>query len=190
MAFFDDLKQRWERLAERERRLLELLGLTFVLCVFGVVGFFIYRGLDEIETRNEEVREALRLLDERRDEYLEQRGQQETSVVAMIGDEAVPMATYLEGIANDVGVDISEQAEQSPQQKGRFEEVSVEIKLKREGINIQQLADFLRLIETRSPLVVTQRVHVRPFFNQHEKLDVEVTVATYRKARKTDKDKK
>ena len=40
-----------------------------------------------------------------------------------------------------------------------------------------------------SPAVVTQRIKVHPYLSAHEKLDVELTIAAYEKAKPADKPK-
>lgn len=179
MAFFDDLKNRWERLAPRERRLLQLLGLTAIACVFGFVGFQVNDGLREIERRNDDVREALRTIELHRDSYEQSRAQ---DTAALIGPEAPPLATYLDQLAQETGFPIPEATERPPVTKGKFVERSIDLKLR--GLTVQQLADFLQKVETRSPTVVTQRLYVKTYFNQHDKLDVELTVATWERAKK------
>ena len=114
------------------------------------------------------------------DRYLEEMARADTSVVAQIGREAPPLASYLESIANDVGVTIPESNERPATNKGKFQEKTVEIALR--GVSIEKLAEFLKQIETRSPIVVTQRLHVKTRFNQQDMLDVELTVATYQLA--------
>ena len=180
MAVFDDLSDRWERTSVRERRLVVLLGLTGVLCAFGYVGFLISDGLSSIAEKNSKVRAALRTLDENRDEFLAQKSHPVDSA-AVIGDEAPALATYLEAIANEVGVQIPESQERPPTAKGKFHERAIELKLR--GVKLEQLAQFLKLVETRSATVVTQRLFVKPQFSDHEKMDVELTIATFERAK-------
>lgn len=182
MAFFDDLKNRWQRLAPRERRFFQALGLTAVLCVFGFVGLQISDGLHALETRNAEVREALQTIVKQRDAYEQSRT---SGALAQIGDQAPPLATYLDQIAQETGFSIVESSERPPAPKGQFQERSIDLKLR--GVTIQQLADFLQKVETRSQTIVTQRIFVSTYFGQHEKLDVELTVATYERAKKETK---
>jgi Tfp pilus assembly protein PilO len=179
----DRLQNRWEALEPRERRLVALLGLTFVVCVFGYVGFTITDGLAELGRKNEQARSDLRLIAERHDDLLEAKFRQQGE-----GDpfraEAPPLATYLEEIAKEVGVQIPESSERPPSTKGRFQERTIDVKLR--GLTVDQLAQFLRRVETRSLQVVTQRVYVRTTFSQKDKMDVELTVAAFERTHKAD----
>ncbi|MBI4509993.1 MAG: type 4a pilus biogenesis protein PilO [Deltaproteobacteria bacterium] len=184
MALFDVIQNRWELLGERERRLFSLLGVTFVLFVLLVLGYFINDGLSSIEEKNQLTREALRDIEEKREEYLEAK-RNPTDVTRQITSEAPSMASYLEQIANEVGVQIPESNERQATTKGKFSERTIDVKLR--GVTVEQLAQFLQRIETHSQIIVTQRLFVKTHFSQKEKLDVELTVATYERAKEQHK---
>jgi hypothetical protein len=177
---FESQREWWERLAPREKRLFGALGVTFVICIFGFVGLQIRNGLHDIEDKNASVRLALEQLETHALEQANARTG-DVDVNAIIGDTAPPLATYLEGIANEVGISIPESTERPSVTKGRFHERSIDLKLR--GVTLEQLAQFLKRVETRSPAVVTQRVFVKPYVSAHDKLDVELTIATYEKAK-------
>ena len=176
-------RARWERLAPRERRLVVLVGLTTLACVFGLLIMQVQDGLAAIRAKNAETQAALHTLTQNRAEILAHRSAP-GDAAATIGDEAPRLATYLETIANEVGIQIPESTERPPTTKGKFLERTVEVKLR--GLSVEQLANFLAKVETQSPIVVTQRLFVkRSSFSQDGKLDaVELTVGTYERARK------
>ncbi len=177
---FDGIRDWWERTAPRERRLLTLLGVTAVICIFGFIGFQISDGLSSMEKKNQATREALQSLAEHRDD-LEAAKDKSASVVSLIGDEAEPLATYLESIEQEIGVKIQKSTEKQMVTKGKFHERALSVQLY--DVTVDQLARFLERIETKSPIVVTQRLFVKRSSVNKEKLDrVEITVATYERA--------
>lgn len=180
MPFLSPIRQRWEDLAPRERKLLNLLGLTAVVGVFLFVAVIVRSGLAELDAKNGAARAALRALDENRDDLLAKKGR--TDVDLGLAQLSESLRTYTDNIAGEVGIQITESAEKPAVPRGKFQERSVDLKLR--GVDLEQLGNFLRQIETRSPGVVTQRLYIKPYFNQHEKLDVEVTVAVYERAPK------
>ena len=182
----DDVQQWWERLAARERNLFSLLGLALVIGFAGVVGYQIHGGLNELETANTDTRDALRMIDEVGGAYLTGKNNPNDPVASIV-ETAPPLTTYLEGIATEVGVQIPESSERQPVQKGKFQERAVDVKLR--GVTTRQLSSFLQMVETRSQTVVTQRIYAKPQFNAHDKLDVELTVATYERPKKEKKSK-
>ena len=171
------LRDWWEHLAPRERRLFTILGVTALLCVFGFVGMRINDGLNALERDNAATREALKTIDAHRDDLAE-RSSQASEVVAVIGDEAPSLATYLETIEGEVGVQIRNSSERPVLPKGKFREHALQVTLY--NVTLSELTEFLRKIETKSPSVVTQRVYVKRSSTQPDHMDrVEITVATW-----------
>ena len=64
------LRDKWERLSQRERTMVGAMGVTFVIMVTLIVGFLITDGLSSMEERNADMRQALRDLDTQRDAYV------------------------------------------------------------------------------------------------------------------------
>jgi type II secretory pathway component PulM len=169
---FEKLRDRWEQMAPRERRLAMMLGITFVVLFFGWIGFSIRGGLADLEKKNESTRAALKSIDEHRDELTGGK-----TIEATAPADDVSLSTYLSVIANDVGVKLPETTESTKPAKGKFEERSVEVTLR--NITIDQLAMFLKRVETDRPGVVTQHMNVKPYRNDHVHMDVELTIAAF-----------
>src|SRR6476659_9159948 len=125
---FDRLRDMWERLGPRERRLGGLLFVVVVVCGVLYVGFMIQDGLHELEHHNDDSRAILTTLNNRRDELMEARNKQgETS--AMIGEEATALPTYLEKVGGEFGVQIKAQTEKPTVARGKFHEHQTQITL-------------------------------------------------------------
>jgi type II secretory pathway component PulM len=177
---FERLREFWERMGPRERRLASLAGFVVVGVAVLYVAFMIQDGLAAIERRNDDLRAVLTSLANRHDELVEARSKQ-GETVAMIGEEAQSLAPYVEKIGGEVGVQIRAQAEKPTVAKGKFHEHATQLTLY--DITLDQLARFLKGIETQSPTVVVQQLKVRRSTLQKEKLDrVEMVVATYSRA--------
>jgi hypothetical protein len=175
------IRAQWERLSLRERRLLTTLGACFLaLVVFGV-GYVIADGLGRIETRNRDMRQALKDMANHREEFLRAKAEGD-SRKRQIPEEGKgePLQGFLEATAKELDITIPEMNERPAQARGKqFQEKSVDIKLR--GLNLQQLAEFMKKVETTSTkqIVVVSRLFVRTRFNQHDQLDVEMTVSTF-----------
>jgi type II secretory pathway component PulM len=180
---FDRLRDMWERLGPRERRLGGLLAVVLVVCGVLYVGFMIQDGLHDLERHNDDTRAILATLNNRREELIEARSKQ-GETTAMIGEEHTALPTYLEKVGTDVGVSIRAQTEKPTVARGKFHEHQSQITLF--DVSLDQLAKFLRGIETQNPSVVVQRLQVKRSALQKEKLDkVELTVATFSRAPST-----
>lgn len=171
---FERLKDRWENMAPREKRLASLLGVATVIALFGYIGFQISDGLKQMAKRNERTRDAIAALEKHADDLM--NGKVKTGSV--VSDAPVSLATYLEKIGNDVGVPLPETTESShPAKSPKFTEHTIDVTLR--NITIDQLAQFLRRVETDEPSVVTQHLNVKPYRSDHVHMDVELTIATY-----------
>jgi hypothetical protein len=59
-------------------------------------------------------------------------------------------------------------------------EQTVDLQLRK--VDLQQLAEFLKRVETGPNLVYVNRLQIRTRFNEHENLDVELSVAGLERA--------
>jgi general secretion pathway protein M len=182
------LRDRFERLSQRERTMVTALGVTFVVMVTLVVGFFITDGLSSLEERNADMRQALKDIETQRDNYIKAKNKS-NQMETRIGRQPIQLSGYLEQAAKESGVEIPESNERGAQQAGKaFIERSVELRLK--SVRLEQLAAFLKRIETGPNLVLVTQLSVRTRDDKHQDLDVEMTVSTWEHAPPSkDKDK-
>jgi len=177
MAALDNFRDRWERMAPRERTMMVMLGVTFVVCIFAFVGFNISDGLTAIEDKNEQSRDALAAMQNYR---INEGATAAPGVEAMIPDEPVKLSRYLEEIVKDVGIKPLTYPTPKETARGKFVEISLRLELK--GLSIYELKDFLEKVESKSPIVVIRELHVKRNFRDKEKLKADMTIATFKKA--------
>lgn len=171
------LRDKWERLSQRERTMVGALGVTFVLMVTLIVGFLISDGLASLEERNDDMRQALRDLDTQRDNYLRMKAKV-AQMETRMGTQPVQLQGVLEAAAKDSGVEIQESDERPPAPAGKkFVERSAHLRLR--AVTLEQMTKFMRAIETGKSLVVVTELNVRTRDDKHEQFDVEMTVSTY-----------
>lgn len=173
----NDLRDRWERMAPRERMLVAALGVTFVVCIVGWLAFAARDGMAAIETKNTESRKALRALAKHRAGAAEQAA---SGPKVEIPATAPALDSYLEGIVNEIG--LKSPTYPAPKETERGEYVELSFKVEFEGVSVYELADLLERIETKSPVVVVQELTIDRNFRDKEKLDVELVVSTFRTA--------
>jgi type II secretory pathway component PulM len=171
-----DLKGSWERLSQRERSMVGGLVAVVVVGVVILVGYIIASGLEELEENNEATRKALRDIEQNKDSFVVQR-QRLAALEVRISRTPVELNRFLETAASAAGISIAESGEMQPVQGDRYTQRGMEIKLRK--VNIEQLAKFMKEIETSQQLVQITSLSVNTRWNQHEELDVEMTVSTY-----------
>jgi type II secretory pathway component PulM len=173
------LRDKWERLSQRERTMVGALGVTFVLMVTLIVGFLITDGLATLEERNADMRQALRDLDTQRDNYLKMKAKS-SQIESRLGQTPTQLQAYLEAATKEAGVEIAESGERAAAPAGKtFVERGVDLRLK--PVTIDQLVKFLKAIETGRNLVVVTGLEIHTRDDKHEQLDVSVSVSTYQR---------
>jgi type II secretory pathway component PulM len=171
------LRDKWERLSQRERTMVGAMGVTFVVMVTLIVGFLITDGLSSMDERNAHMRQALRDLDTQRDSYLRMKAKA-AQLETRLGTQPVQILGYLEAAANEAGVKITEQTDRPPVPAGKkFIDRTVDLRL--HAVTLEQLTRFMKAIETGKSLVVVTSLQVRTRDDKHEQLDVEMAVTTY-----------
>lgn len=171
------LRDKWERLSQRERTMVGALGVTFVIMVTMIVGFLITDGLSSMEERNADMRQALRDLDTQRDSYLRMKAKT-AQMETRLGSQPVQLQGYVESAAKDAGVEISDSSDLPATAAGKkFLERSVQLHLK--PVTLDQLTHFMKAIETGKSLVVVTSLSVRTRDDKHQQLDVDMVVSTF-----------
>lgn len=183
------LREKWEAITPRERGLVVLLGVAFVVVVIGLIGFRIDDGLERISKKNADTRYALQELQS----YRANESRVEASHAGQqvqIGTKPLKLDDYLFGIADEVGITIPKVDRPNETKKGKFMERSTKISLR--GLNIEQVKDLLEKIETKSKSVVVTDLYIRRHFRKNDQLNLQLTVATYYRAptKKKGSDKK
>lgn len=176
-ARLEDLKDRFGRLSERERKMVLILtGVAAFLVVAGI-GYWLTSTIGEIEQTNTAMREALADMAQHRDRYLQYQKRQDALRRATTGTP-LELTSYAEQAATAVGIKIDEASETKPVEGKRYVRHGLDVKVRK--INIAQLTALLRrLSESANQLVRITRLSVGTGWNKHEELDVEMEVTTY-----------
>jgi type II secretory pathway component PulM len=177
MAALDQLRDKWDGITPRERMLVVLLGVSFVVCVLLYVAFGISDKLDGMEAQNARMRKALEVLQEYR-----VHGRQTAAVgpVAQIGPDPVKLESYLDKAAEKVGIKVPSYKPRTPQVKQTgFTQHTVELNVN--TLTIDQVKDFLEAIENDNKTVVVTSLQLKRNFSDREKLDLKMEVSTFSK---------
>lgn len=177
----EGLKARWDRLSERERMLVGLLGAAAVLIVLVIIVVLGDSALGDLRGTNQNIRQALKDIEAHRDAYVRARSKT-AALESRIGKGSVALEGFLESAANQSDILISETNEQQPQvvKNTKYTERNVDLRIRK--CNLEQLAKFLRKIETGPNLVVVTGLTARVRDDKHEDLEVEMRVTTWERA--------
>lgn len=187
----DSLRESWDRKNPSEQRLLAILAVVLVgIGVFLMVEK-ISDGMAEIEANNAKSREALQAMSRYRHIKARAKVKGETVSKVVIPETAKPLDVYLNDILKEMEIQSPSFPEVRENPIGKYTELSFEIELKQ--LNIAEVGELLERIETGNTLVVVKELSLDTSFRDKEKLDLEVTIATYikkpeKKSKKSDSD--
>lgn len=177
MAALDTLRDKWDGITPRERMLVIVLGVSFVVTVLFYIAFGIRDRLDAMEASNARMRKALEVLQEYR---VHGRATEAPGPAAQIGAEPVKLESYLDRAAEKVGIKVPAYKPRTPATKPNgFVMHTVELNVN--ALTIEQVKDFLEAIENENKLVFVSSLNLKRSFSDREKLDLKIEVSTYSK---------
>jgi hypothetical protein len=179
--WIDNIRQSWENLSDRERRLLSAMGAVFVaLVVFGGV-YTATTALSEVEEERDAIRVVLADIDRSAD-LLAKRDAERKSIEARYANKSPKLAAYLEGRAKDEGIEVRNVDEEPPKVSGIYRRQAVRANFANVGLRpIMHL--LTSIAEEPSPLAVERLVIEHYASGDSYKIDL--GLASYEKTAKT-----
>ncbi len=173
MAISDSARNFWDRISPRERMLVVIAAIAVPVTLALWLAFAISDGLDAREAHNDDIRAALKIVDD-----LHARG----AVPPPIDDvvlpaDPLPLESYLDKAATKAGFQLKGTTPRPDQPRGDTVTTSVSLALDR--ITLPQLKDFLQEVEAQKIVAVT-RLEIHKDYND-DKLGASLEVSTYSK---------
>jgi hypothetical protein len=177
MAALDQVRDKWESITPRERRMVVVLGVSFVFIMIIYVALEIRDGLASLEAKNQKARRALAALTAYKAQA--QSATPADDPVKLIGATEVKLETYIYAAGEKAKVTVPEVKTRSPNPKGAYTAHAAGLELRE--ISLTQAKDFLEAIESDSKVVKVSALQLRRNFRDKEKLDLSVEVVTWSK---------
>lgn len=171
MAVIDTLRDKWNAITPRERKLVVVLGISAVATILLWLAFSIGDRLDAMAKNNDKMRRALAVLSDYRI-----RGRAEGASGPEIPASPVKLESYLDKQAKKVGVTVPSYKPRTAQRNG-FNVHTVEVNVT--AIEIEKVKDFLEAIESDNKLVAVTSITLKRSFSDKTKLDLKIDVSTY-----------
>lgn len=179
------LRDRFDNLAERERRLLLVLFgiLGFMLLVF--VPVLVRMGVSDAAAENERLKAVISDITSER-ASLAKRQAQATQLERRYGTVAPALAGWLAQVADDVQVEIPETQDRSTVPRGKtFKERSTHIRLSKVGM--YQLSNFMERVSASSYPVVISRLDIKKRSGKPDEYDAEMDITAFDREKKVEK---
>lgn len=171
------LRDRFEQLEERERKLLMIfLGVLSTMVVF-LLPVALAMSVGSQEDDNERIRDIIRQIEDER-VTLSRRQADIERVERRYQREAPALAGFLAQTADQVGVEIPETQDRSTVPHGKtFKERVTKIRLRKVGM--LQLSNFMDKIENSGYAVSISKLNIRKRGTKADEFDAEMEVSAF-----------
>jgi general secretion pathway protein M len=172
-----NLKERFDQLEDRERRLIGVLCAVFAAFVLLAIPVGLAAVLGSKRSDNEQLRQAILAIGDNRD-AIRKADQQREAVLARYAQPAPPLAGFLAGLAKRNGIEIPESQDRDIIPRGKkYEERTTKIVLRRVGM--LSLVRFMEQVEQSPHPVRIGRLNIRKRGAEADSFDVEMLVSAF-----------
>jgi general secretion pathway protein M len=159
-SFLDAFRDYWEKLSDRERRMLSIMGgVLLLVVVFGVV-WTTSSAVAEVEEERNAIRSVLADIDRAQD-LLAKRQAERAAIEARYQVKAPPLAAYLESKAKEQGLEVRQVAEEPEKTINGYRRQSVRAGLA--GVSLRPFMHLLVAIEQEPSPVAIERLVIEHY---------------------------
>lgn len=171
------LRERFDKLEPRERRLLTILGSIFGAFVILLGPFGLWSYVHGKRTENQEARDLIDQIYEARQQISEKKAKRD-AVVSRYARTAPPLAGFIEEAAKENGVTAAESQDQPEIPHGkRYTERNTKVRIHKVGM--LALAKTLEKIEQSGYPVSVSRLSIKPRSGEADSYEVELGVSAF-----------
>jgi general secretion pathway protein M len=171
------LRERFEKLEPRERKLLTLLLGMFAVIAFLLIPVGIFSLVSGKRSENDEVRDLINEIHSARTQVSERKARHD-ALLARYAKPAPPLGGFIEEQAKEAGLPSPESQDRPEIPHGkRYTERLTVVKLHKVGM--LGVAKTLEKIETSGHPVSVTRLNIKPRANEPDSYEVELGVSAY-----------
>lgn len=172
MQAFDSIREAWEKLSDRERRMLSVLGGVFLSLLVFVLVWTTSSAVAEVREERDAIRAVLADID-RAAEILAKRKAERKALEARFKIPAPALAAFVESKAKDEGLEVRQVVEQPEEKVGGYRRQSVRASFS--GVSLRPIMHLLAAIEDeKAPLAIERLVIEHYAAGDNYKVDVGV----------------
>jgi type II secretory pathway component PulM len=173
--WIDSIRQSWDNLSDRERRLLSLTGGVLVAVLAFALVWTATSALAEVEEERDAIRSVLADID-RSQELLAKRDAERRAVEERFRNKAPALAAYVESRAKDEGLEVRQFSEEPEKTINGYRRQSVRVSFS--NVSLRPVVHLLTgIAEERSPLAI-ERLLIE-HYGQGDSYKVDVGISSY-----------
>lgn len=175
MRWFDALRESWDKLSDRERKMLSIMGAVGLFLVAFVAIWTTTSALAEVEEERDDIRRILSDLD-RAGDLLAKREAERQALEDRYRNRAPALAAHVEGKAKEVGLEVRQVVEDPEKVSGGYRRQSVRVSFS--GVSLRPIMHLLASIDDeRSPIAI-ERIVIE-HYSQGDSYKVDLGIASY-----------
>ncbi|MFT3921140.1 MAG: type II secretion system protein GspM [Myxococcales bacterium] len=175
MNFFDGIRESWEKLSDRERRMLSIMGGVLLTMLAFVVVWTTTTALAEVEEERDAIRSVLSDID-RAGVVLDKREAERKAIEQRYKNRAPALAAYVESKAKEESLEVRQVVEDPEKVVGGYRRQSVRVSFS--GVSLRPIMHLLASIDDeRSPIAV-ERILIE-HYSQGDSYKVDLGIASY-----------
>jgi hypothetical protein len=153
-SFLDRLRNSWENLSDRERRMAMLLGGFMLALLLLLPPVMLSLGNSELEAQNDELRGVLEQLTIQR-ARLAQLAQDRRNAEARYRNKTPPLGSFMESEAKKQGLTLQEVTDQPEKTVGKYQRRSITVSLPQIGLT-PVITLLSSIVESGHPIAIEQ----------------------------------
>ncbi len=171
------LRERFEKLEPRERRLLTILGGILAAAIVLALPIYVIKSVSDKRSENEQLRALVDSIYEARASIGERKAKHD-ALLARYGKPAPALAGFIEEAsrANNIGAAESQDRPEAPHGKRYTERMTV---VKMHKVGMLALAKMLEKIEQSGFAVVISKLNIKPRAGEPDSYEVELGVSAF-----------
>jgi general secretion pathway protein M len=171
------LRERFDKLEPRERRLLGILGTMLGVFLVLLIPIGIYSLVSGRRSENQDMRDLIDQIYEARGQISERKGKHD-ALLARYAHQAPPLAGFIEEATKENGVSAAESQDRAPVPHGkRYSERVTVVKIHK--IGMLALSKTLEKIEQSGYALSVTRLNVKPRVGEPDSYEVELGISAF-----------
>ncbi len=167
----------FDKLSEREQKLLMVLGVVFALFIFVGIPVYIYSHVASARSTNEEIRELLEQMSSA-EAKLAERKRERDAMLMRYNRKTPALASFIEKAASENGLDVPESKDRPEVPHGkRYSERITEVKLQK--VSLLPLVKTLEKIKRSGYPVAISRINIKKRTGGPDIFDVGLSVSAF-----------
>jgi type II secretory pathway component PulM len=176
-SFFDNFRNFWENLNDRERRMLSLLGGVALAGLLLLPPIMLTLSNSELQSQNDELRSVLDQLAIQRGRLMQLAEDRQRSEQRYL-NKTPPLGSFLESEAKKQGLTLQEVTDQPEKTVGRYQRRSVTVSLPQTGLT-PVIKLMSSIVESGHPVAI-QEIQL-DHYSPGDQYNVKLGILTYDK---------